>query len=386
MRLMYVVTGAHYGGASRHVVRMAQHFTAAGHQVAVVTAPEPRIVREAESAGAKVFENPYFQKSTKLGADVKAIGAVRRAITSFAPHLISAHSTKAGFAARACAAALRFRPIIFTAHGWAFAEGRASWKRALLAVAEAAAALPTMRIVCVSEYDRKLALRFRVGRPDTVCVIHNGIDPEPFISATGTSVRATFRLDDDPVITMIARLEAQKDPFTMLRACQRLRHPFRLLVVGDGVLRGAMDAFLARDPRLRERVVFAGEQTEIPDILAASDVYALASRWEGLPRSIIEAMLAARPVVCTRVGGVPELIDHGVTGLLVPPRDVEALAGALDGLLADAARRAAMGRAGRLRALRSFTADRMLAETEALYHDLLDATRTYRGGARPCTT
>ena len=122
-----------------------------------------------------------------------------------------------------------------------------------------------------------------------------------------------------------------------------------------------------RDLNLEENVVFTGVRHDIPALLGQSDVFALSSRWEGVPLSVIEAMAAARPVVATRVGGNEELIEDGRSGLLLPAEDAEALAQALLALLPDPARRQAMGQAARQRVQLLFSQEHFTRQYEALY-------------------
>ena len=122
---------------------------------------------------------------------------------------------------------------------------------------------------------------------------------------------------------------------------------------------------------LSNRVFLLGERNDVPSILASSDVFVLPSNWEGLPYTVIEAMMAGLPVVATSVGGVPELVEDGVTGFLVPRSDPEALAEALQRLIDDPELRERMGKAGRQKAMCEFTLDRMLRETEKVYEEVL---------------
>jgi glycosyltransferase involved in cell wall biosynthesis len=165
---------------------------------------------------------------------------------------------------------------------------------------------------------------------------------------------------------------------TLLDAARRLAAG-TVVLVGDGPLRPAAERYV-RDHGLGDRVIFSGMRRDVASILAVSDIFVLASRYEGLPLAIIEAMMAGLPVVATRVGGVAELVEDGVTGLIVPPRDGEALTRALRRLLADPELRHRMGMAGRERALRDFAEDRMARETQKLYEELLGARVT--NGAR----
>jgi len=372
MRILYVATAPEFGGVSRHILWLAEYLISQGHEVGFVIAPEPRLMAQARKLGVEVFTNPYFVRPVQLYNDIRALRPVLGAIRRFKPDLVSAHSTKAGYAARLVCALTR-TPVIFTAHGWAFTEGRSMWKRRLLALAEWLAAKVTAKIICVSEHDRDLALKFKVGRPDQIVMIHNGVDPKPLLNADGAVVQQEFGLEEGPVITMVGRLAPPKDPLTVLEATLLTDTAFKLLFIGDGVQYDAVQEFIPENG-LQHKVILTGEREDIPEILAASDLFILSSRWEGLPRSIIEAMMAGLPVVATRVGGVPELVEDGITGFLVPPKDPGALAEALQKLIEDPELRRRMGEAGREKTLREFTLDLMLEETEKVYHEVLKKT------------
>jgi glycosyltransferase involved in cell wall biosynthesis len=140
----------------------------------------------------------------------------------------------------------------------------------------------------------------------------------------------------------------------------------------------ARDASVA-ELGLEDRVSFLGLRTDVSRILATAQVYVLSSRWEGLPRSIIEAMRAGLPVVASDVGGVAELVEDGSTGSLVPRGDVEALAGRLGELLDSAELRLLLGKQGRIRYEAEFTFERMYGSTLASYRDVIEAVRASEG-------
>jgi glycosyltransferase involved in cell wall biosynthesis len=195
--------------------------------------------------------------------------------------------------------------------------------------------------------------------PSRIHVIRSAVDP---IDAKGENIREGFGIEPDEVlVTCVARLVELKGHDDLIRAGTG----FRLLFVGDGPY----------GPRLAGRgAILAGERRDVPEILAASDIAVLASRFgEGCPNAVLEAMAASKPVVAARSGGTPEVVADGETGILVPPRDVPALRGALEKLAADPDLRKKMGRAGRERAEREFSVDKMVKLYEALYFKLTGA-------------
>jgi glycosyltransferase involved in cell wall biosynthesis len=154
--------------------------------------------------------------------------------------------------------------------------------------------------------------------------------------------------ENDLLVASVARLEPQKDPETLIRAFAALEDGY-LLIAGDGSLRDAAVS-CAKESGVQDRVRFLGVRSDVAELLAASDIFVSASRWEGHPVSVIEAMAAGLPVVATRAGGVPELIEEGTTGLLVPPASVADLSAALRQLAGNPAQRSALGQAARERA------------------------------------
>jgi glycosyltransferase involved in cell wall biosynthesis len=187
-------------------------------------------------------------------------------------------------------------------------------------------------------------------------------------------VRQIFDVPIDvPLVGSVGRLHPQKDFATLLAAIAQVRKRIptvRLLLVGDGELRDELES-QSRSLGLSEIVTFAGSRTDVPEILAAVDVFTLSSLWEGMSNAALEAMAAGLPVVATAVGGTPEVVVDEVTGLLVPPHDPTSLAGALTTLLREPALRRRMGQAGRERVQEQFSVERMVCRTEALYTEML---------------
>mgnify|MGYP002381971745 CR=1 FL=1 len=171
------------------------------------------------------------------------------------------------------------------------------------------------------------------------------------------------------VVGAVGRLSPVKAPDRLVRAAKQLiqdGYRVRVLLVGDGPMQHEL-RHLVSELNLDLHVVFAGHQEHVPDYLCAMDIFALSSLHEGIPMALLEAMALGRPVVATHVGGIPEVIQHGVCGLLVQSGDDVALSNALRDLIEHAEKSMLLGRAGRARVEQEFSAARMAERTSAMY-------------------
>lgn len=232
------------------------------------------------------------------------------------------------------------------------------------------------RIVATCELVRQIEIEHAQVPSDKVITIYNGIDMERSAASplAAARIRQAFNIPADALLLgSVGRMHRSKDFGNLLTAMVQVRKRIPavwLLLVGDGELRGELES-RAQTLGLSSVVTFTGIRDDVPDILAALDIFVLPSRWEGLPLVVLEAMAAGLPVVATAVGGTPEVVVDGVTGLLVPPRDPAALAQAITRLLRNPDLRRKMGRAGRERVTEHFSVEQMVRKTESLYEQLL---------------
>jgi glycosyltransferase involved in cell wall biosynthesis len=212
-------------------------------------------------------------------------------------------------------------------------------------------------------------VRSLVFRPDRVVVIHNSVSANRFRGAASSSLRESLTRGSRPLVLTLSRLDPQKGlPFLIEAA--RMVPEATFVVAGEGRDRKVLEdqaASLAAEGRL----VLLGHRDDIPELLAACDLFVLPSLFEGLPISVLEAMAAGKPVVATRIGGTDEAVLDEVTGLLVPPGDPVSLAGAVRRTLADPVAARRMGEAGRARILSDFSAETMVNRTTRLYEELV---------------
>jgi glycosyltransferase involved in cell wall biosynthesis len=378
--LLHLVTLSEWGGAQACVFALARGF-AAEYSVTVGCGPGGPLVSRLRAAGIRVVEVPDLIRAPAPLVDLKALWWLVRWMRRERFTLVHCHSTKAGLLGRFAATIAGVPVRVFTVHGWPFTGWWHPALRWATVAAERMAARISTAVICVSEHDRQRALRLGIGPAAKIRVVHNGVDPGRWLFAAGEVEPGAGSLpggalwrhgvvpdvrDGGCRVVAVGRLTHQKDPFVLLRAWQLIRGPHRLIIAGDGALRADLEAAI-RQHGLAGRVDLLGARDDVPDILHDADVFVMTSRWEGLPLAIIEAMMSGLPVVATAVGGVPEEVVDGETGLLVPPGEPEALARAVQRFLDDPQLRARAGAAGRRRAMERFTEARMLRETAEVY-------------------
>src|SRR5712692_2946369 len=297
-----------------------------------------------------------------------AVAGIRRYLRETAPHIVHTFLLTASLYGR-LAAILERVPIVIGTEMNIYER-----KRRHHAIAERLLMAGTDRVVVSAESVRRFYVRQVHADPAKVDVIYNAVDfsqAEPTLARS--AVRASLGLSDTaPVVGVIARLTEQKGHRVLFDALasQPELADVHVIVIGDGDLRQTLEA-RAATLSIASRVHFLGTRRDLGNLLGAMDVFVMPSLWEGLPLSLVLAMAASRPVVATAVAGIPEVVDEGRTGLLVPAGDAQALGAALARLFADAPLRARLGRDARQSVLPRFGVDRYVDSVAALYDRLL---------------
>lgn len=356
IRVLEVLATLKRAGAERVAVSLARRLDPERFETAVVSLFDAFPGGLEQALDAARIQTWHLGK--RPGLDPRMWRRLARVFRDFRPAIVHTHS----YVLRYAWPAARCR-VVHTVHNLASREvdaigrliHRLAFRRGVVAVAVAEE---------VARSFRKL-----YGR-EPAATIPNGIDTAAFVRP---GARRSWRSahgfsDDDLLVVSVARLDEQKNPLGLIEAFRRAfrddprRH---LLLAGEGRLSAAAQRAAGR------RVHLLGVRSDVPELLAASDIFALASRWEGCPISVMEAMAAGLPVVAAAVGGVPEVVIDGQTGLLAPAGDVRALAGALAVLAADPERRRAFAEAGLRRAAR-FDLHTMVASYARLFERLAE--------------
>ncbi|MBN1345058.1 MAG: glycosyltransferase family 4 protein [Phycisphaerae bacterium] len=305
--------------------------------------------------------------------DLSAAARIYRYIRSGRFDVVHTHLLRADLYAGLAARLAGTRAIVSTVY--AIGPYRRSRRRRLDGLLDQLTRLWPTHLVAVSE-----AVRADCGRrlrwpASKVSVIHTGIEPGEYgaCEPARRRIRAEWGFDQTaPLIVTVARLSYEKGLPTLIQAAGELsdRHPSAMFaIVGEGPMRSELAAQID-SLGLSETVRLIGFRTDVPDVLAAADVFCLPSRMEGMPNVLLEASAARVPIVATRVGGVPELIADNVTGLLVPPGNADALAGAIGRLIEDPSLRDRLGQAARRQVEQEFSVSAVAEKYQALHESL----------------
>ena len=328
LKVAHVVLSMNVGGLERVVLDLAGEGLRVGQEVTIVCIETAgALAGAAESLGATVVS-----AGKRPGVQWRLRRTLREIIARLRPDILHTHQIGALFYAGPAARKAGVRAIIHTEHGKHYAS---RWRTRVLG---RMAARSTQRFCCVSTDVAHEVRRYRIASGSKVTVVPNGIDTARFSAPPDSRLRRSLRIPEGaPVVGTIGRLSDVRRQDVLLKAFATLRRTVQnahLLLVGDGPLRGDLER-LARDLGIDGSVHFAGYQPQPERFLPLMDVFALTSRSEGMPLAVLEAWAAGVPVVASAVGGLPELIEQGRTGLLFASgRDAE-LSALLNQVLCD---------------------------------------------------
>ena len=382
-RILHIITRLDIGGSAENTllsVTRLPHPEFACSLISGMTAdPPPGLGQTIRQARVPWFEVSQLQREVGLGQDCLALGRLWRLIRQVQPDIVHTHSSKAGFLGRLAARLARVPRIVHTPHGHVFhGYFRPELTRGFIRL-ERLAARWTDRIVTLTDAEAAQHQAVRIGRPAQFVTIPSGVDFSDLAGAPerGHALRARLGLRPGArLLGAVSRLAPVKGLRHLVAALPEIlrRCPeTHLVIAGDGEERAALEKQGA-ELELSRRITFLGYQDDPAAVTAMLDLFVLPSVNEGLGRVLVRAMALGKPIVASRVGGVPELLAEGQAGWLVPPADPESLADAITTLLQEPARARALGEAGRLRAPR-YSIDAMLDALVKLYRELAEARR-----------
>jgi glycosyltransferase involved in cell wall biosynthesis len=357
-------------GAGGVALRGALNLDPDRYHVTVVTGQGGPLTERAETAGMRVVIEPSLVAPISPRDDVTALRRLTKLCRSGQFDVVHTHSAKAGALGRMAAHRAGVPLIVHTYHGFPFHEFQNPVTRTAYVAIERRLARITDAVLAIGSGVATEALRRGLADPSTLRTIAPVVEATTVLRTpeSRAAARATLGIaDTTPVVGTVGRLDYQKAPEHLVAAVAALRHTDAVAVwVGSGPRHDEV-AELVRDAGLTGRFMLVGERADVAELLPAFDVFAMASRYEGLPCAVVEAMRCGIPVVATAVNSVPDLVIPGESGILVPPGRPELLAGAVDQILGDPRGAERLVRRGRELAGGTFDAERLAAVLDDVY-------------------
>jgi glycosyltransferase involved in cell wall biosynthesis len=391
IKILRAITRLNIGGPAIHAILLSRALNDGtlfqSTLVAGTTAPhEGDMLDLARARSVEPVILPALGREISPLDDLVSLARMVQLVRQLRPDIVHTHMAKAGtvgrLAARICAVPL----VVHTYHGHVFHSYFSPVKTRLFLTIERALGRATNRIIVVGDGQRDEIASYGVAPLSKLTTIRLGLELSPFLDAERQrgELRHELGIDADvPLVGIVGRLAPIKATDVFLKAAAKVRDALpsaQFLIVGDGERRQALES-LVDDLGLRPSVRFLGWRRDLVRVYADLDVVALTSLNEGSPVVLIEALAAARPAVSTAVGGVPEVVVHGETGLTVPVSDVAALADAILTLLRDPALAQRLGQAGRRHVYPRYDSSRLVDDVSQLYLRELSA----QGRALPRT-
>lgn len=390
--IVHVITRLDHGGSARNTMLTALGHDRARFAPVVVTGTAEQHeaqggrtatednVRRLEAAGVPCHVWTEVTRPVSPLHDLRALIRLTRLLRRERPALVHTHTSKAGALGRIAAALAGVRAVVHTPHGHVYYGHFTRPVSRLFVGIERRLAGRTTRLIALTEAEQEEHLAYGVGTLGQFAVIPSGIDLPTFQSLVGVRRTASGLplRPDAAVVGSIGWLTDVKGHRYLIEAAAQVKRVvpnLQILLVGSGDRRGALQDLAVRCG-LGDAVIFAGARADIPACLAALDVFVLPSLNEGMGRALVEAMAAGRPVIASRVGGVPALIEDRRNGLLVPPADSGALARAMRELLGRPQWAKELGSAASLSIGPRYSAQSMVQAIEAVYEDALAQTAT----------
>lgn len=370
IKIVYVITSTGVGGAEKILYHTATGMDCNRYEISVCSLKKKGVI--AEELAKRGIEVHCLHMANKEGfigwfSSAMALFKLLPYLRSLRPEIVHSFLFRANILAR-IAGFLAGVPIVISSIRVMGGEKR------YYHYLERITSFMVNHYLTVSESVKKYVIQNSKIPVKKISVIYNGMDIKRDHYLQEHEVKKPFAIEDgDRILVTVGRLHKQKGHCFLFQAVSKIQKEIssvKLIVVGEGE-EGNNLKNLAESLDLTDNIIFAGLRDDVEKILPMAEIFVLPSLWEGMPNVLLEAMNAGNPVIATKVGGIPELVLHGKTGILVPPNDSNALAKAIVNLLHHKLQAKKMGEAGRTRVEEHFTISKTVVETESIYQKLL---------------
>lgn len=368
-KILYLVTQAEWGGAQRYIFDLATNLSQESYDIAVAAgaAGSQDLFTKVDAKNIKSYRLKNLVREINPIKDIKAYFEIKKLLKDLKPDILHLNSSKAGVVGAIAGKNAGVKKIIYTVHGFVFNEPLPWWKKMFYLWAEKISARSKHKIICVSEFDKQVGLKNKIGAKKLI-TIHNGIKNLKFLDSL--QARQELNLPENKkIIGTIANFYPTKGLTYLISAAKIVKQQFPgviFAIIGDGQLRQALEAQIEQQ-ELKNDFILLGRRENAYQYLSIFDIYVVSSVKEGLPYSVLEAMAAGLPTVTTKVGGIPEIIDNNKNGILIEPKNPQSLADAIIKLIENKNLASQLASQAKLNVAEKFSLEKMLTETTRVY-------------------
>lgn len=377
IRVCHIITKMVYGGASLGTLHLAGKLSPDVFQNTIICGAqsneEGNLLHLVSGNNLSIIVLPEMIREINPIKDIKLFFKLTHLIKKNKYSIVHTHGSKAGVIGRLAAAISRVPAVLYTVHGWGL-KAAPLFIREMYIFIESILAAITTKILFQTEADMKEASLYRIGTQDQYILVGNGIDLGPFIkydAKRAREIRKELKLHKKKVVGTVGRVSPAKNPIGFINIAKKLLKEKKnviFLFAGGGEMLNEMREQV-RNFHLGKDIIFLGVRRDIPELLSNFDIFILPSLWEGMPRSVIEALALSKPVVAHRVGGLEEIIKDGENGFIISLNQTNKFVEAISFLLENPATCKRMGRTGKV-TVQKYDFSHVVEKTESLYLQL----------------
>ena len=368
-KILFIITKANWGGAQKYVFDLATSLN--DFEVKVVHGePVGELTKKLKNAGIKTIPIGNLERDISFFKELKAAWSLFKILKSEKPDIIHLNSTKIGGLGAFIGRLVGVEKIIFTAHGWAFNEDRVFWQKLLIKILSWKTILLNHKTIVLSQKEYDQVIHWPFVTKDKLELIYNGIKPINFLDKTSArNYFNTIITDQDKVVGTISELHKNKGLKYAIKAFAEISKKIKdikFIIIGEGEERPTLEKYI-KQQGLENKIFLVGQVSEASRYLKAFDIFLLSSVKEGFPFVLLEAGLAELPVISTKVGGIPEIIENNKTGILIESKDSKKIAKGLETLIENEKLQKTYGQALNNKIIKDFSFGEILKKTRELY-------------------
>ncbi|MDD5318829.1 MAG: glycosyltransferase [Candidatus Pacebacteria bacterium] len=376
MKILYCITKSNFGGAQRYVYDLATSLSKQNegqNEGVVALGGHGQLAEKLEAIGIRTISIPKAERDVSFLKDLGVFFSLIKIIRAEKPDVLHINSSKIGGLGALAGRFCRVPQIIFTAHGWAFKEPRGTFATLIIKILSWLTIIFSHSVIVLSEKERAMVAKWP-GAAKKLHVIPLGIRALPTLSKEEALQELGIKVDEKmakkKIVGTIAELNHNKGlPYAVQGLAEYIKNDLLYVIIGEGEKRAELEKLIT-DTKTGDRIFLAGYKKDAARLLPAFDIFLLPSVKEGLPYVILEAGAASLPVIATKVGGIPEVIENLVSGLLVAPARPNEIRNALLYLDDHPEMFASLGANLKEKIAKDFSLEKMIEGTFNLYNKM----------------